>query len=86
MFNGQFGYTSYQPKKYWSDDWTPFDFQGDFDFSSSAFSQFYILDKKVPKLARSIVHEENCDYVNQAGHMKDCYLVFHGEYSEKCYF
>ncbi len=86
MFNGSFGYTSYQPKKYWSDDWTPFDFQGNFDFSQSTFSQFHTLDKKVPKLARSMLLEENCDYVNQAGHVRDCYWIFEAEDSEKCYF
>ncbi len=86
MFKGESWYISYQPKKYWSDDWTPFDYVSDFDFSKSAFSQFCALDKKVPKLARSVVNEENCNYINQAGHMKDCYLVFNWEYSEKCYF
>jgi len=66
MFNDALGYTSYQPKKYWSDDWTPFDYQGSFDFSESAFTQFHSFDKNVPKLARSMLLEENCDYVNQA--------------------
>lgn len=86
MFNSEFWYTSYQPRKYWSDDWTPFDFQGNFDFSASAFSQFHTLDKRVPKLARSMLLEENCDYVNQAWHVKDCYWIFEAEDSEKCYF
>jgi len=86
MFNDALGYTSYQPKKYWSDDWTPFDYQGSFDFSESAFTQFHSFDKNVPKLARSMLLEENCDYVNQAWHVKDCYWIFEGEDSEKCYF
>lgn len=66
MFNSEFGYTSYQPKKYWSDDWSPYDYGQEFDFSESAFSQLHSLNKKVPKLARSMLSEENCDYVNQA--------------------
>lgn len=86
MYNTNFWYISYQPKKYWSDEWSPFDYASDFDFSQMVFPQVHTLDKKVPKLARSIVNEENSDFANQAGHIKDCYLIFEAEASEKCYF
>jgi hypothetical protein len=42
--------------------------------------------KLVPQLARSVVGNENCEYVNQAGWNKDCYLSFEIDKCEKVYY
>ena len=44
-------YTVYDPKIWWSDDWSPHDFQAKFDFSRPFFEQFDELMKKTPKPA-----------------------------------
>ncbi|MFA6079993.1 MAG: hypothetical protein WC753_00740 [Candidatus Gracilibacteria bacterium] len=80
------GYTSFQPPKYWSDLWTPTAYNAKFSFDSLAFTQLHTLDKRVPKIARSILKEENCNFVNQASNVKDCYLIYGGDDTEKCYY
>ena len=44
-------YTVYDPKVWNSDDWSPFEFCADFDFSRPFFPQFDALMKRTPKPA-----------------------------------
>ena len=62
----------------------PTAYNAKFSFDSAAFSQLHTLNKQVPKIARSILKEENCNFVNQASNVKDCYLIYGGDDTEKC--
>lgn len=72
--------------EYWySDKWNPLDYGRDFDFSRPFFEQFAELMRAVPQLARSAVANENCDYVNQCGWCKDCYMIFEADFNRDCF-
>jgi hypothetical protein len=72
---------------YWySDAWDPTDYGRDFDFSRPFFEQFEELMNAVPQLARSVLKNDNCDYVNQCGWCKDCYLIFEADHNRDCYY
>lgn len=74
----------YEPEYWYSAEWDAKDYGQEFDFSRPFFEQFKSLLHKVPQLARSIVNNQNCDYVNQCGWCKDCYLIFEADHNEKC--
>lgn len=76
----------YHPDAWWSDDWDPFDYGQEFDFSRSFFEQYIELQRKVPKLGIHIVNCENSYYCNYCGDDKNCYLDIAGEANEDCYF
>lgn len=71
--------------EYWySDQWDPFQYGRDFDFTRPFFPQFQELMHSVPQLARSAVNNQNSDYVNQCGWCKNCYLVYEADFDENC--
>lgn len=74
----------YDPSYWYSDAWNAQKYQRDFDFSRPFFEQFVELMNVVPQLARSVVGNENCDYVNQCGWCKDCYLIFEADHNWSC--
>ena len=71
---------------WWSDDWDAMQYGRDFDFSRSFFEQFDDLRNQVPHFSLSVLHStmENSDYCNHAGFLKNCYLLFNSDTSEKC--
>lgn len=72
---------------YWfSDKWDPMDYGRDFDFSRPFFEQFRELIETVPQLSRSAFQLQNCDFVNQCGCSKNCYLIFEADFDENCYY
>ncbi len=77
-------YTVYDPKVWNSDDWNPFDFSADFDFSRPFFPQFDELMKRTPKPALANGFWENADYCNQCYYLKNCYLCFCTDFCENC--
>lgn len=78
-------YTVYDNDYWHGDQWNALDYGREFDFSRSFFEQFDELLKVVPQLARSAVGNQNCEYVNQCGWCKNCYLIFEAEENEDCY-
>lgn len=71
--------------EYWySDKWSGLNYGKDFDFDRPFFEQFEELMYKIPQLARSAVNNQNCDYVNQCGWCKNCYLIFEADHNENC--
>lgn len=74
----------YHNDAWYSDNWDPLSYGRDFDFNLSFFEQFEALMKVVPQLALSATGNQNCEYVNQAGWNKNCYLIFEGDYDEGC--
>ncbi|MDD5146640.1 MAG: hypothetical protein PHN39_02780, partial [Candidatus Pacebacteria bacterium] len=70
------GFRVYDHKLWWSDDWDSMDYGREYDFNKSFFAQFSSLLKQVPLASRSFVSPINSDYCNNAGYLKNCYLVF----------
>lgn len=74
----------YKPDAWYSDKWDPLSYGRDFDFSRPFFPQFRELLNSVPQLACSVVNNQNCDYVNQCGWCKNCYLIFEADHDDAC--
>ncbi|MBI5733195.1 hypothetical protein HY967_04600, partial [Candidatus Jorgensenbacteria bacterium] len=69
---------------WWSDKWDPLSYGVAYDDSRSFFEQLDDLAKRVPYPSLIIDQPTlvNSDYVNHAGHLKNCYLVFDTDYAE----
>lgn len=79
-------FTVYCSKCWWGDNWDALAYGRDYDFSRPFFDQFYELMRSVP-LVNRFVYEDTVirsDYTNMARDLKDCYLIFHGDYCERC--
>ncbi|MBI2634192.1 hypothetical protein HYW82_00795 [Candidatus Peregrinibacteria bacterium] len=76
----------YENEYWYSDKWDALDHGRDFDFSRPFFEQFSELMNVVPQLARSAVQNLNCDFTNQVGWCKNCYLIFEADFNENCYY
>jgi len=69
--------------EYWkSDAWDPMQYGRPYDFKRPFFEQFKELLYSVPWPSRSVQDLINSDYCAQAGHLKNCYLVFNSDTSE----
>lgn len=79
-------YTVYCPQCWWSDKWDSYDYGLDYDFSKSFLTQFNELWHKVPLLGLSIDLDTTkmSPHNNHAGHLKNCYLLFHADFDEDC--
>lgn len=77
-------YKVYCPQCWHSDDWDPFEYGRDYDFSRPFFEQFMELKKEVPLLGLSLdLHTTRISpHNNHCGHVKNCYLIFHGGFDE----
>ncbi|MBU0670923.1 zinc-ribbon domain-containing protein [Patescibacteria group bacterium] len=69
---------------WYSDKWDATSYGREFDFNRSFFEQFIDLQKVAPRINLIRVDAENSDYVNVAGHIKNCYLVFGSINVEDC--
>src|SRR3989344_988402 len=77
-------YKVYCPACWWSDEWDPRQYGRDYDFSKPFFEQYRKLWREVPLLGLSIdlTTAETSPYNNHAGHLKNCYLLFHSDFTE----
>ena len=84
MYSPDSPYVVYCSKCWWSDKWDVFEYGRDYDFSRPFFEQFKELWLKTPLLGISIdiPTMETSPYANHAGHLKNCYLLFHADYVE----
>jgi len=84
MYPPEAPYTVYCPLCWWSDNWDPFSYGRAYDFSRPFFGQFNDLLHVAPLLGLSmdIPTLPTSPYCNFAGHLKNCYLVFWGDYNE----
>ncbi len=74
----------YSVEQWYGDAWDPKSYGRDFDFNRPFFPQFRELMEAVPQLALSVTNNQNSDYVNQAGWLKNCYLIFEADFAENC--
>lgn len=80
------GYTIHCPHCWWGDGWDATDYGRDYDFSRPFFEQFRDLWHTVPMVSVSVDLPTSVEslYTNDAGYLKQCYLLFTAVYSERC--
>ncbi len=79
IYSSESGINIYCNKCWWGDNWDPFKYGKDYDFSRPFFEQFKELLIKVPHLA--LVNDNgiasvNCEYTHDFSFAKNCYMVF----------
>ncbi|MEK7529234.1 MAG: hypothetical protein AAB592_05700 [Patescibacteria group bacterium] len=79
-------YTIYSQEAWWSDEWNPFKYGRDIDFSRPFFEQFNELNKIVPQISLNVVKSERCEFNSYIGECKNCYQVAGSVYCEDCYY
>jgi hypothetical protein len=84
MYNPKYGFTVYEHKEWWGDEWDPLRYGKDFDFNHSFFEQFEKLQKIVPRFNLFNSGSENCDYVNYVTHSRNCYLLYGSWFNDDC--
>lgn len=86
MYRAEAKFPVYCSNCWWGDAWDPCKYGRDFDFSRPFFPQFKELCDKVPHFDRAVLEStmENSDYCNQAGYLKNCYLIVNSDQSEQC--
>ncbi len=86
MFNPKAPYTVYCYDCFYSEKWDPKEYAMDYDENRPFLEQFGELLKKVPKITLYLTAADgknlNSEYVNMAGGLKNCYLVFNTSPSE----
>lgn len=76
----------YENEEWWTDKWEGLEYGKDIDWNKPFLQQVIELARVVPRPARSVFNLENSDYSNNAGQLKDCYLVFTGQNDESSYY
>lgn len=69
-------YTICDKDYYFSDAFDPFTYGFVYDSNQKFFDQFYEFAKKVPMTSLFVRNSENCDYNQDMGGAKNCYLSF----------
>lgn len=81
------GMIIYCNKCWWSDNWDPYQYGRDVDFSRPMFEQLAELQRAVPNLALindNNIASVNCEYTQDVAFSKDCYMIFVAWKMEKC--
>ena len=78
----------YCTKCWWSDKWDGMEFGQDYDPNRNFFEQLKELSLKIPYPGLFNNHSTlvNSEYVNHAGNLKNCYLIFDADFNENCYY
>lgn len=86
LFHPDAPYTVYCPTCWWSDNWDPLSYGQDYDFSRPFFEQINELWHSVPLLGLSIDPPTlaTSPYCNDAGNLRNSYLIFHGNDDQDC--
>lgn len=58
-----------------SDQFDPYKYGRDFDFSRPFFEQLFELEKDVPLPHMNVARNDNSEYINNSSDCKDCYLI-----------
>lgn len=84
MYAPEAPYVVYCPECWWSDAWDPLDYGRDYDFSRPFFEQFNELWRQAPMLGLSLdlTTIKTSPHNNHAGHLKNCYMLFHADFCE----
>lgn len=72
---------------YRGDNWDPFSYGKDYDFSKPFFTQFRELKNKVPRAERVVQGDPTGNaYCNRASYNKNCYLIVRANYNENSFY
>lgn len=74
----------YCPSCWYSDKWEATSYGRDYDFSRPFFTQFKELQNMVPRISLQVDNSVNCDYTNQIGNCRNCYLITSSSDDEDC--
>src|SRR3989344_6207667 len=86
MFHPDTDLVVYDRVQWWGEDWNPFDYGMDYDFTKSFFQQFKELLSKVPLQSLGNTHVINSPYVNHSADSRDCYLMYGSWKNERVYY
>ena len=80
--------TVYCSPCWWADDWDGTEYAMDYDPTRSFWEQMLELSLKTPRVALLSTYStlKNCDYSNDIGWSKNCYLVFWADYCDNVYY
>ena len=69
---------------WWSDGWDDLEYGKEYDPSRPFFDQLHELILKTPHAALQVDYPSliNSDYINAAGHIKNCYLIYTADFCE----
>lgn len=84
IFSPDKPYKVYCQPCWWSDKWEATEYATDYDPSRNFFDQYRELQEKVPYMSLINTYStlENSEYVNHAGSLKNCYLIFNADFNE----
>lgn len=82
LFPKESGYTIYDDKYWWSDNWDPLDYGQEFNPTEPFLKQVFELNLRVPKYRRAAINMVNSEYSANAADLKNCYLMFNSNYTE----
>ncbi len=79
-------YPVYSHEAWWNDKWDALDYGQEFDFARPFFEQFQELLRRVPRCALYNVDNQNSDYNQCTGWLKDCYMLGGANRNQNCYY
>jgi len=73
---------------WWSDNWDPLESGQEYDPSRNFFEQMKEVQMKSPFMNLIVGYASlvNSDYVNHAGNLKNCYLMYNGDFNENVHY
>jgi hypothetical protein len=87
IFSEEGGLKVYCGKCWWSDEWEGTDYGIDYNPNRNFFEQYLELRNKTPFQNLIVDYQSlvNSEYVNHAGALKNCHLIFNADYCENVY-
>ncbi len=82
VFSPDTPFKAFHHEAWYGDGWSGLDAGKPFDFHRPFFEQFQELIKNVPLLALNVQSIQNCEYVNECGWSKNCYLTIEADQNE----
>ncbi|OGZ98569.1 MAG: hypothetical protein A3C07_03875 [Candidatus Sungbacteria bacterium RIFCSPHIGHO2_02_FULL_47_11] len=81
-------YTVYCNPCWWSEAWDPGKYGQEYDPKRNFFEQLRALSLRFPRSALVVDYPTmvNTEYANHAGFMKNCYLLYNGDYCENTHY
>ncbi|MFA5829533.1 MAG: hypothetical protein WC843_03495 [Candidatus Gracilibacteria bacterium] len=86
MFPPEAPYKIYSQEVWWQSNWDGADYGRPYDSTKSFFDQFKKLTEATPRMGLANMDNENSEYCNYTGDVKNSYLIFGSVYSEDCYY
>lgn len=79
-------YPVYSKDAWWSDSWDSLSYGINFDLSQPFFDQYQQLLLRVPRVALYNIDNENSEYNQCTGALKDCYMLGGANRNQDCYY